>query len=199
MFGYTYKNFVYVMTPKNGCLSHGNFLRDAGWTYTNLFSKDLDLDNSILFGHISEPNARHTRGLAQYLIVIEQTDLINSPLARLLVSGVFDEHCYSINMMIPHLIDRVHWIPLDYKWRHFNGDFLTNRFFKQNGLDLHYSGENRINVADARKKLMYARIAQLKDRYNVDYQKLVKNFLEIDIKYHTNAIDYYNHINLDNN
>jgi len=102
-------------------------------------------------------------------------------------------------MMIPHLINRVHWIPLDYKWRHFDGDFLTNRFFKQNQLDLHYSGKGRINVADERKNSMYAQIQTLKDQYSVAYQDIVKNFLDIDIKFHTNAIDYYNHINLDDN
>ena len=187
------------MIPKNGCSSYGTFLADAGWVRTDLFSDSLDLDNTIFFGHITDPNVRHTKGLAQYLLNSDQIDLLSSPLAKVLVSGVFDHHCYSINMMIPHLINRVHWIPLDYKWRHFDGDFLTNRFFKQNQLDLHYSGKGRINVADERKNSMYAQIQTLKDQYSVAYQDIVKNFLDIDIKFHTNAIDYYNHINLDDN
>lgn len=197
MFCYTYKNFAYVMVPKNGCMSYGTFLGDAGWTRTNLFYNDLDLDNTIFFGHVTEPNSRHTRGLAQYLDVTEQTELLDSPLARVLVSGVFDEHCYSINMMMPHLVDRIHWIPLDYtSWRHNNGDFLTNRFFKENGLNLNYSGENRINVASINKRHLYTQIENLKVKYNADYQKIVKNFLEPDIKLHSTAYLYYNNLGL---
>jgi hypothetical protein len=116
---------------------------------------------------------------------------------KLLVSGVFDEHCYSISMMIPTLVDRVHWIPLDYSWQHFNGDYLTNLFFKQNKLNLHYNGLDRQNVADTYKRSLYNKIDSLKLKYNNEYQKIVKNFLENDIKKYVQAIDFYNHIDLD--
>jgi hypothetical protein len=151
----------------------------------------------VFFGHITEPNRRHTKGVAQYLQVTNQSKLLHNEHSRLLVSGVFDEHCYSIHMMIPHIVDRVHWIPLDYSYRHFDGTFLTNRFFKKNNLDLHYDGTNRLNVASETKQAIYERIEGLKLTYNHDYQKLVKNFLEPDIKLHSHAIDMYNHINLD--
>jgi len=102
-------------------------------------------------------------------------------------------------MMIPHLINKVHWIPLDYQHRHFDGTFLTNRFFKQHNLNLHYNDTARLNVADGKKQFIYKRINELKLKYDQDYQKLIKNFLEPDIKLHSSAIDMYNHIDLDAN
>ena len=197
MFCYTHKNFAYIKVPKNGCSSYSSFLDSNGWVETDLFYNDLDLDNTIFFGHITDPNTRHTKGLAQYLINTNQVSLLDNKLSHLLVSGVFDEHCYSIHMMIPHLVNRVHWIPLDYSWRHFDGNYLTNYFFKKNGLDLQYNDTNRANVAGPDKKELYSRINLLKEQHNQDYQKLVKNFLEPDIKLHSHAVDVYNHINLD--
>lgn len=198
MYCYVQDNFAYIKVPKNGCSTYGAFFESNGWTKTDLFYNELDLDNTKFFGHITEPNQRHTKGLAQYLINTNQVPLINHELSHLLVSGVFDEHCYSIHMMIPHLIHRVQWIPLDYTWRHFDGTFLTNRFFKENNLNLYYNDTNRLNVADAKKQFIYKRINELKIHHNEDYQKLVKNFLEPDIKLHSDIVDQYNHIDLGN-
>lgn len=197
MFCYTHKNFAYVKVPKNGCMSYSTFLENNGWTKTDLFFNDLDVDNTIFFGHITEPNKRHTRGLAQYLINTNQVSLLDSSVSHLLVSGVFDEHCYSVHMMLPHLVNKIKWIPLDYSHDKFDGNHLTNMFFKENGINLHYSDADRLNVADEQKILMYSKIDNLKLKYNQDYQKLVKNFLEPDIKLHSDAIHLYNQVNLD--
>lgn len=199
MYCYVKDQFAYIKVPKNGCSTYGAFFESNRWTKTDLFYNNLDIDNTVFFGHISEPNQRHTRGLAQYLINTNQVPLINHELSHLLISGVFDEHCYSIHMMIPHLINKVHWIPLDYQHRHFDGTFLTNRFFKQHNLNLHYNDTDRLNVADGKKQFIYKRINELKLKYDQDYQKLIKNFLEPDIKLHSSAIDMYNHIDLDAN
>lgn len=157
-----------------------------------------DIADPVFFGHVTEPNQRHTKGLARYLTLSKQTKLIDDPkVRRLLVSGVFDEHCYSINMMIPTLVNRVHWIPLDFSWRHFDGDFLTNRFLKQQGVNLPFDTIQRQNVATPASRQLYDKINAAKSEYDSDYQHLVKNFLELDIKLHVYAVDLYNHTNLD--
>lgn len=199
MYCYVHENFAYIKVPKNGCSSYRAFFESAGWTKTDLFYNELDLDNTVFFGHITEPNQRHTRGLAQYLLNTNQVPLLYQDVSHLLISGVFDEHCYSIHMMIPHLVDRVHWIPLDYEYKHFNGTSLTNRFFKTHNLALHYTDSNRLNVADGKKQSIYKRINELKLVHDQDYQKLVKNFLEPDIKLHSSAVDMYNNIDLGSN
>lgn len=179
-------------------MSYTAFLEENGWVLTDLNYNNLDIDNTIFFGHVTEPNQRHTKGLAQYLINTNQVRLLDdNNVNRLLVSAVFDEHTYSISMMMPQLVNYVNWIPLDYSYRHFNGDALTNRFFKQHKLDLEYNGQHRLNVADSVKKAMYDKINNLKQQYDWDYQKLVKNFLEPDLKIYLGTVEKYNNTNLD--
>ena len=200
MFCYVHQNFAYIKMPKNGSSTYADFFEKHGWVKTDLFYNDLDLDNTIFFGHITEPNHRHTKGIAQYLLNTHQMNLLDHELERLLVSGVFDEHCYSIHMMIPHLVDRVNWIPLDYTSaynKNNNGDSLTNDFFKKHNLNLRYLPSDRLNTADLPRLAVYNRINELKVKYNEEYQKLVKNFLEPDLKLYNNTLDMYYQMELE--
>ena len=103
-------------------------------------------------------------------------------------------------MMIPHLVDRVNWIPLDYTSaynKNNNGDSLTNDFFKKHNLNLRYLPSDRLNTADLPRLAVYNRINELKVKYNEEYQKLVKNFLEPDLKLYNNTLDMYYQMELE--
>jgi hypothetical protein len=122
----------------------------------------------------------------------------------MIVSGVFDEHTYSLSMMLGPLFSLpVHWIPLDAEIKNYNhpnsrdklvicnGDDLTNDFFSQHGIDIQVTIQDRKNQSNAHRQLVQKQVASLKELYDSNYQKLVKNFLEHDILlYHTTVKNY---------
>jgi hypothetical protein len=120
---------------------------------------------------------------------------------KLLVSGVFDEHTYSLSMMLGSLWHLpIHWIPLDAtitKWNQFpeppqelNGDDLTNLFFQSQEIDLKITLQDRLHVSTDFKIRDY--IKQLKEKYHTNYQKLVKNFLQQDLMLYAKTVNDLN-------
>jgi hypothetical protein len=177
-------------------MTYSTFLANHGWQEINLFDNTVDLDRYLLWGHLTEPHARHTKGVCQYLYQNPDIDYLNPAIAKMLVSAVFDEHTYSLNMMLGKLFDMIYWIPLDAtitKWNQYpilpdklGGDDLTNYFFKENNIDLIITPDCRINVAKERDLQFRKIISDYKNLYYNNYQKLVKNFIEPDlIKYQT--------------
>jgi hypothetical protein len=185
---------MYVKCPKNGCTTYTEFLTKHGWETYNLFENSFNLDEMFLWGHITDPEKRHTRGVAQYLKRNEDIDV--NLHSKLLVSGVFDEHTYSLNMMLGDLIKKIHWIPLDINSK-LTGDDLTNLFFSEYNLDLRITDADRRNVSTQRWVDTQNLIDEFKLKYNANYQKLVKNFLEPDILlYNKVCIEFKSKYNL---
>ena len=185
-------------------MTYSTILENRGWQEINLFENSLDYSQYTLWGHLTEPNIRHTKGAAQYLILNPDLDINNPPIAKMIVSGVFDEHTYSISMMLGPLFSLpVHWIPLDAEIKNYNhpnsrdklvicnGDDLTNDFFLQHGIDIWVTAQDRKNQSNAYQQLMQKQIASFKELYNSNYQKLVKNFLEHDILLYNDTLKNY--------
>ena len=194
MKGFIKGRFIYIKCPKNGCLTYSNLLERNGWEQIDLFDSNIRYSDYLLWGHLTEPNTRHTKGVSQYLIMNPDIDLSNPGINEMLVSGVFDEHTYSLNMMLGSLFSLpIYWIPLDATIRNFNhpgsrdqlvicdGDALTNNFFMEHDIDIKVTLSDRRNEATKEERQIRDRINEWKQVYNNNYQKLVKNFLEPDI------------------
>ena len=200
MIGFVKDQHVYIKCAKNGCSTYSTFLARHGWAEINLFENNLDLNSMILWGHITDPHQRHTKGVAQYITDNENIDINDPVIGRMLVSAVFDEHTYSLSMMLSTLWHlNICWIPLDTEitWWHpypksqqqLSGDDLTNLWFLEQGLDLKITLQDRRNVGNIRD--LYESINHYKEKYNLNYQKLVKNFLEPDLILYNRTVDYF--------
>lgn len=182
-------------------MTYSTFLANNGWQEINLFDNTLNLNQYVLWGHLTDPHARHTKGVCQYLYLNPDIDYLNPTIAKMLVSAVFDEHTYSLSMMLGKLFDTVYWIPIDAKitkWNQYpvppeklSGDDLTNYFFKDNNIDLTITSNNRINVATERDYQFRKVISDYKNLYYDNYQKLVKNFLEPDLFKYQKVLKFF--------
>lgn len=197
-------NFVYLITPKNGSTTYGNFLAKHGWQYKMLSSANLslNLNECKIWGHITDPFERHTKGVVEYLRDKPNLDLDNSIIAKLLISGIYDCHTYTVTMTyspIMHL--DITWIPLDYKITNYltyphvemDGDDLTNDFFKDNNLDLKISKQDHIwRLANDPKEIRKrAQITKLKEIYSKEFLDLSGNILEHDVVLYNSTVEKF--------
>ena len=195
-------NFVYLITAKNGSSTYGSFLQDRGWKYVMLTDESLDIDLSkcVIWGHISDPFKRHTKGVVEYLRLHPSTDIDNPAIAKLLVSGVYDCHTYTLNMIYGPIIHMdIHWIPLDHEIVNhlvypsvaMTADDLTNDFFKEHNLNLHISPEfHRWRLSQIPEEQdMRKKVDQLKEVYSKDFIDLSGNVLENDVMLYNRAIE----------
>lgn len=194
--------FLYIKCPRNGCMTFTKLLSDHGWQTINLFENDFNLDEFTIWAHITDPHKRHTRGVDKFLIDNPDVDIDDKIVGKLLVSAVFDEHTYSLNMMLGKLWNLpINWIPLDCKitkWLPYpeepeilDGDDLTNIFFGENNIDLRVTPQDRKNVIQPGRLKIRQKIDDLKETYANNYAKLVKNFLEPDLLLYEKIIDNY--------
>jgi hypothetical protein len=196
MFCYVKDNFLYLNIPRNGSNTFGRFFEKNGWVKYNLFENEFDLTKMIIFGHLTDPIERHTKGLAMY-IRINQLNIDNPVIAKILVSGVFDEHTCSISMMLGPLFNLpIHWIPLDITLLHnrkfYNGNNFTNEFFKQHNLKLEISDSDNKNTLVPEEKIIRDKIKSCKEIYNQNFQQIVKNFFEQDLILYAQVLKKYN-------
>jgi hypothetical protein len=189
--GYYKNNYVYLRLPKNGSTTFRTLLINNGWEEINLFDTEIDLTKCFIWGHITNPFNRHTKGLSTFLQDDNPDIDIDHPgVGKLLVSGVFDGHTYSISMTLGHMFNLpIYWIPLDAKITDYtttpsqilNGNDLTNHFFKEHNLGLHVTDADvRWSRAKEHQEVR-EKIEQLKKQHHEQYQQLVKHILEPDL------------------
>ena len=195
-------NNVYIRIPKNGISTFSKFLKNHGYEEVNLFDIDVDFEKLNLWGHVTDPLVRHTKGVAEYISLNPDVDYTNPVIGRMLVSGMFDCHTYTIHMMLGHLINYpINWIPLDEKIIKFNqypvppqilnGDDLTNAYFEEQGLEFRVNRLDHMNPANDHDLKLRAEVDKLKEIYPEEYKGVVKNVLEADLLlYHKTLTDY---------
>jgi hypothetical protein len=195
-------NFVYLITAKNGSTTYSNFLAKHGWEYVMLTDDHsiLDLSKCVIWGHITEPFKRHTKGVVEYLRAHPELDIDNSDVARLLVSGVYDCHTYTLSMIYAPLIRYdIEWIPLDhdivnyleYPHKTLSGDDLTNNFFKEHNLGISITAQDhkwRLGN-DPSELVLREKIDKLKEAYSEDFIDLRGNIIEHDVLLYNKAIE----------
>jgi hypothetical protein len=190
-------------------MTYSRFLESNGWQSFNLFETCIDLKSKVIWAHITNPHQRHTKGVAQYLYQNTDIDIDDPSVSKMIVSAVFDEHTYSLNMMLGPIWNyNINWIPLDAeitKWNQYptpiqqlNGDDLTNNWFASQNLQIRISKNDRLNVADEKKIKLYKKINQLKLQYSQNYAKIVKNFLEPDCLIYDLTVDKFRKMYLTN-
>lgn len=191
MIGLTKDQFVYLKVPKNGSTTFTKLLSNDGWEEINVYDCNLDFSKCILWGHITDPIKRHTKGLAEYISLNPDIDIHNPSVQKMLISGVFDSHTYSISMLFGSLYQyNINWIPLDVTIVKFNdypvesveltGNGLTNDFFMTHGLNLHVDDKNIQWSRKKEQKEIREFVEHLKIKYPDHYRQLVGNFLESD-------------------
>lgn len=198
MFGYIKDHLLYIKCPKNACMTYSHLLEQHNWQRIDLFENNLQLSDFILWGHITEPYHRHTRGVEQYLKNNPQINVHDPLIGQLLVSAVFDEHTYSLSMMLgPLWYQPIYWIPLDADIVNctvdatiMTGDDLTNEFFKEQGLDLRVTLRDRLNVSVGSDSIRN-KINELKIQHADNWAKIAKNFLELDLLRYNQTVDFF--------
>jgi hypothetical protein len=195
-------NNAYLRIPKNGISTFGTFLNKHGYREVNLFDIDVDFAKLNLWGHVTDPLVRHTKGVAEYLSLNPDVDYTDPVIGRMLVSGMFDSHTYTIHMMLGPLVKYpIKWIPLGEQIAKFNqypipsqvlnGDDLTNEYFQEQGLEFRVSESDHMNLANANDLRLRQEVDKLKNIYQEEYKQLVKNVLEADLLlYYKTLADY---------
>lgn len=149
-----YQNHVYVYVFKNASSTYNSFLMQMGWkTITSRVVFRLK-HKFKLFGHIQDPNTRHTKGIIEYMYAnnLDQTEDWESLLK---VVPEDDDLIVPISTVYRELIDLIHWIPLDLeiKKQKISSNDLTNMYFRDN--DLPFVIDDRFfphNQSDQQKK-----------------------------------------------
>ena len=200
MYCFTFKNYVWLSVAKNASTSFEYFFTENGWNKQPLLDTEINSGTKI-FGHIADPDKRHTKGLVTYLTITKQTHLLDDPVYQsMLLSSTFDTHTYSITSMIPHLLDRVHWIPLDIQGeihgKKYDGHHATNLYFLRENLGITFSPDLRMNSltsnqASPEDYFLRAKVNRLKEQYAAQFSNLTSNILENDIKMYRAAHQWY--------
>jgi uncharacterized protein YqgV (UPF0045/DUF77 family) len=162
--GYISGDMVYIPIQRNASRNYRKFFEEKDWQPISL-DEIRQRPDLKLFGFIQNPDVRHTKGVAMWLMSTENDHYLHTDdekLALTICSGVYDEHTYPISHLLGDLIDRVFWIPLDTDQ---SSNVLLNQYFKDNGSDLRIDLNARENVAISRLKQNYERINQLKEKY----------------------------------
>jgi hypothetical protein len=177
MIGYHKGNFLYITIPKNGSSTFKTLLIDDGWVEVNLLTTNLDLSTVKLWGHITNPYKRHTKGLARYLADNPNINIDDENIAKILINGMFDIHTASIAVLLgPLFYHDIVWIPLDITIDNLlgpnsfkmNGNDLTNQFFLDNGINLKVLDSDIINKVSEKEKNLRAKIEDWKKKINND-------------------------------
>ena len=203
MMGQIYKNFIYVPIPKNGSTTFTNFLADHGWKTIELLDFGDELSQYKLWGHITDPHTRHTRGIEEFLRDTN-SDAIDDPLIQKICAGsMLDIHSCSIWILTRDIAKYpIHWIPLDAeitKWNQYpdpieilNGNDLTNDFFNENNIDLFITDKDNKHITSSRKyDGLRNMICEVKQKYVQESLHLAKWYLEPDLILYSSALDYY--------
>jgi hypothetical protein len=202
MYGYHRNGLLYLSIAKNASTTYSSLLESHGWDKIDLVHDKIDLDQVKIWGHIADPETRHTKGLCTYLMMNRDIDFKSPAIGKILVSGVFDEHTYSLHMLLAHYLHRpIHWIPIDQEFiewnrhpsvrRTLNGDDLTNMFFADHGVDIVVTPSDRKNQTAREQEFTRNQITHWKTVYNTNYQKLMANFLDADIALYTKVVDSF--------
>jgi hypothetical protein len=190
MLGFRKENFLYISIPKNGSTTFSNLLLHNGWESIELLDAELDWPVLTIWGHLTDPLVRHTKGLVEYLRRNLPDDeipryLSDDFLAKMLVTGMHDYHSMSVQMLLgSHINLPIHWIPLDLEINGKTGNDFTNDFFIKHGinlrvddLDIKFSAKNKVMIVMQFRET----IEKLKLKFNEDYQRSVKLFFDFDI------------------
>lgn len=188
MDGLRYGDYVYMPVLKNASSTYMKFFREMGWVDypQHLIRKN---ENLKLFGHIQNPDVRHTKGLVEWAFLTgAERYFFDINLAPLLCSGMHDNHTNSLSHYYSDLIYRIHWIPMDIS---IPVHELTNDYMKENGLSFTVDESYNFNESGESKKEKYKRVQQIKKKLNDRLQSNLIIILHRDIELWEDAKQNY--------
>lgn len=206
---YVKDNFVYLSIPKNGCTTFSQLCANNGWQLINITDTPIDLTNKVIWAHITDPEERYIKGIIQYLTLNPDISIDDPTVGKMLISGVFDCHTYSISMLLGSNFNLpIHWIPLDVDFKDhrvrqvnkpiYNGNSLTNIFFEEHSIDLQVTDQDKLNCtlempADdiAGQRALKEKVLALKQKYLKNYYQVLANFLWDDVLLYRKICDQY--------
>jgi hypothetical protein len=195
VFGYQYKNLVYVPVLKCANTYYTNYFKNVlGWKQVNL--SDIDHSKIITFGLIMNPMTRRVKGIVEvlglsyngnYSAVLE---LLRSPgFVKLLgLTIIFDSHTLPYTTTFGDLLNKIHWIPME----PFNDSELKQQityFLKSNGVDIDIPNDNRINQSSSEKEKVFNTLQDIFLKME-PLAELGMMFAE-DIKFYNNLLKNY--------
>ena len=185
-------NLAWLSIAKNASTSWISIFDSMSWQKEDLYDPVVDINKLTFFGFLRDPNDRHTMGIVEYLARTGQRELINDPAwNRLLVSGLFDEHSYTVSHLIPgHVLTRTTFFILDQSY--FNYEVLTKNYLRNHGVELNVPVP-KLWIGDDSKLKLRNQINELKQVHKLERSFLAKNFLEPD------QLLYKKHLLLQNN
>lgn len=163
---YRYKNHVYMPVLKNASSTYIKFFKNSGWETCKV--KDIIDDSNLnLFGHIQNPDIRHTKGIAETLNLRNVTELLFlKKVATLLSSGIFDLHTFPLDFIYGDLVSKIHWIPMDLKIKdkEIPSNYLTNLYFQDHSLPFRIPDSERQHVAKDEMKIIQNKVKEIKEK-----------------------------------
>jgi len=170
---------AWLSIAKNACRSWEQVFDRLGWQKQDLFRPTVDIEQLEWFGFLRWPAVRHVMGVIEFLEQTDQIDLLHNPqVNRLLVSAVFDQHCYTVSQLVPaDIVRRTTWFLIDQQ--HFNYEQLVKNYLHSHGVDIAVPVPR---ITNYRPVTGVARTAllRLKQQYPEDNARLEKNFLDAD-------------------
>ena len=177
-------NMVYLPVPKNASIMYVSLFLENGWIQDEI--ENIDITNKILFGHIQNPHIRHTKGLAEFLIINRIRELdIHEKYFNILISSLPDIHTYPISIIYSNYYTKATWIPIDSK---INGNVLTSVFLQKNSMNLKIPLKLKKHVTYSNKvKVIVEQITQMKID-NAVYKEFEEQILKKDIELYNNSL-----------
>ena len=175
---------VYLPVPKNASTTYVGLLREQGWNDGEI--ENIDITDKILFGHIQDPQTRHTKGLAEFLFRSDIKKLdIDEKYHSILITSTPDVHTLPISVLYRNYYRKATWLPID---SNINSNMITSVFLIKNDINLKIPLDFVKHKSSKEFKLMVEKINQIK-KDNADYERFVNFTLSEDIKLYMDSID----------
>jgi len=158
MRGYRKNNLVFVPVYKNAATTYEYFF-GTKLKWEPILTEDINWQEDIVFGYISDPIKRHIKGTVEFLTVQNLQHLVDhKDFLPIFVNGFFDHHSMPISLMFGDKKNLIHWIPVDHP--KFTSEELTGKFLESNGVLIDVSKITRYHSSPPEKKELELKLIQ---------------------------------------
>jgi hypothetical protein len=169
-----------------------NFFEQNKWEECLLSSVKNNTELNF-FGHIQNPDVRHTKGIVEYISSNQINYHVNKNFAKLLFSGIYDFHTAPLSLMYTTLIYKTHWIPIDLVFNNkaISCNNLTNLYFKKNNLPFKIYNLNNLHVSDPIQQQKQETVKKFKEKHAAKICSFLNEMLAVDVELWKASLDDY--------
>ena len=164
---YRYENLIFLPVQKCGYAYYTDLFERMDWQKITLTIEDFD--SHVVFATIMHPLSRYLKGLTEWVwrakLVTDYENLAEQQFFINLMSNLLitDEHTVPYTFAYRHLINKIHWIPIDNLTDNEAKKVMMNLFKKyHHTIDLpmddprlHVSGPEKLKIYQAIKHIYY--------------------------------------------